>query len=550
MEKIALLVGVNDCKCPQPGTNMHQESLQFAENDPQLLRERLSHLGFHVPDHALLTGENATVSRVREAIRNLCQNSPALFLFFFAGHGGTDDHGFQTLCFRQADASGHWRIDDIRREVLSYKVRQFLIIVDACRRPAGGGWNARGFEPGFRRTGKLFESSDYKIPVEYGTQSAAFFGSREGQFCWEDPKHKNGVFTWALAQVLENWPPEDDPSLQQLQRRVSILMSHELDQEREQVPLLIPARSSISLTQLAGFSSIAPPELQLNEPIRYLAAGHNNNDYLLLTGKGRLFCSSDGEPWIELEAGGPVIAAAMSPLNSIIFCLVQSGSDFLLRQMGRAGVVFRTMKMESACSGLSFDGGNTLAVYGQSLIYFESGELDHRQTVSCVSNIRSGSFFRGNLLALTRDAVLECNLEQNTHRVLVNDSSMPPQHVAASSPDNWLPASWAAWSNWNKVFIYSGDSFEAGMLVPAPVTSLSFTPDERFLAAGTAAGKIYLRRRSRPDQDLQIMQTEGIVSALCFTGDGSHLLVGTSRGRLQVSSISLGTRRQAAGVTP
>jgi WD40 repeat protein len=321
-------------------------------------------------------------------------------------------------------------------------------------------------------------------------------------------------------------------------------------QEREQMPFLIPSGSTISLTNLAGYSSIPPRGLQVSEAVRYLAAGRNS--YLLLTSKGRLFCSHKGEPWEKLHTHGPVVAAAISPHTGAIVCLARLPDGLWLLEMDQAGRMHRRLRQMGADRwGLCFDDADTLAVYGEDLIYFDSSQWDHYEHVSGIANIRNGSFFRSSLLALTRESVLICDLETHQHQILMRDSSVPSQHVAASSSDNWT-ASWAAWSNWHKVFIHSENGIEvAEMPVAAPVTSLSFTPDEDFLAVGTAAGDVYLRQRSSQARPSLIMQqAEGIVSALSFTHDGSHMLIGTSRGRLEVSSMRLGNRSQAAGVTP
>ncbi|HXA84448.1 MAG TPA: caspase family protein [Candidatus Dormibacteraeota bacterium] len=538
--KVALLVGVNDCQSRQPGTHVPLGPLQYAEKDPHLLREKLLALGFHVPDYAVLTGKQATVSRVLGAIKELCRESPWLFVFFFAGHGGTDDDGHQTLCFRtEGNHVGHWSIDDIRREVLAQSVKQFLIIVDACRRTEGRGRNPRGPEVTFRKDGTVFKQIS-----GYGTQSAAFFGSKYGQSCWEDPNLGHGVFTWSLAQTLDKWSPAQDVSLQNLFTKAQSLMATKLRESYQynQTPFLVPSSSTISLTRLNTYTILPKPD-KVAEPVRCLAASRNN--YMLLTSGGQLLCSRNGDDWRTLEAGGPVLAAAISQRTADIYCLVRHEQSPRLMLLDHGGQRRFLMRVDPVWSGISLDEGDTLALFGTGVIYFEPGAWGTSLDVPEVSGVRDAVFFKGNLLVAAGERILSCDLELREHEVLRDDSPLPVQHVAASMPGNW-----AGWSNWSTVYLHSQDR-RTNREIPfrVPITSLCFCPNEEFLAIGTSDGYVYLENLIDPQGRIEIIKTEGIVSALSFTSDGNHLLVGTSRGRLTIHPLQSYRQRRAMGAT-
>jgi WD40 repeat protein len=64
------------------------------------------------------------------------------------------------------------------------------------------------------------------------------------------------------------------------------------------------------------------------------------------------------------------------------------------------------------------------------------------------------------------------------------------------------------------------------------VKSLSFSPDERWIAAASSRGKIWLWRRNHAEPEITEHFIQTAIQALAFLPDGKSLLIGTRQGEI------------------
>lgn len=215
-KKWALLVGI-DRYNPLP-------ALQFAGADARLLGTTLRETcNFSV---SVITDQGAAfrnpltnLELTRELTRFINLVAPEdSFLFFFAGHG-TVSQGSTYLLGNNAEVDPHLartrglRLEDVEAILADIRARQKIVICDCCRanadeRPIGNGPGRRGHVASEFNEVSRFEETARKIKKrgehvvldssEVGIVLACGFG----EYSYECPKLKQGVFTDAFAKAL------------------------------------------------------------------------------------------------------------------------------------------------------------------------------------------------------------------------------------------------------------------------------------------------------------------------------------------------------------
>jgi formylglycine-generating enzyme required for sulfatase activity len=205
-KRFALIIGVDDYEDSQIS------KLEGASNDAKSLAQALIGYAGFPDDQVILLASDQPLERRPTRGNILARLSylkglvpeDGLLLVFFAGHGM--ERGKQAfLC--PADAqSGNIDllkdtaipVDEMRDQILRTRVKQVVIILDACRNdPAGRGQSQDQLTENYTR------HFNFDVQNREVTAFATLYATDIGNVAYEYKEKKQGYFTWALVEGIK-----------------------------------------------------------------------------------------------------------------------------------------------------------------------------------------------------------------------------------------------------------------------------------------------------------------------------------------------------------
>ncbi len=211
-KRYSVCIGIN-VYAPEAGL----APLNYAENDARSMDEMLGELGFASENRRLLLGNDATLTEVNSALREMILNRPQendLVVFYFAGHSEpvtieerpdrrsevfltTYDFDRQRIkddfSFRTLDALSMGRLHQTFFEMGRSTKRFFLL--DSCYSGAFYGSGSRGETDGVRgRIGAMLDSRS--------TGRVSLSSCLNYQKAVESSRYDHGLFTYYVLQAL------------------------------------------------------------------------------------------------------------------------------------------------------------------------------------------------------------------------------------------------------------------------------------------------------------------------------------------------------------
>ena len=192
---VALAVGVNEY-----GPNSQLRSLQYAENDVDLIGGCLQQFGYYVISLKGTQANSDYVTGVFDRLRD-CVDAEKL-VFFFAGHGSQSGSEFATLHFqnwRPETKAGMLDTNHLTELARKLRIDQLFFIIDACRGAARGS-GSRGSAAELGTDGRNMSFTGSRNERRFYRHF--LMSCSDWQVSTEEPEWKNGVFTRILVKHL------------------------------------------------------------------------------------------------------------------------------------------------------------------------------------------------------------------------------------------------------------------------------------------------------------------------------------------------------------
>ena len=244
-KRFALIIGVDDYEDSQIS------KLEGASNDAKSLAQALIGYAGFPDDQVILLASDQPLERRPTRGNILARLSylkglvpeDGLLLVFFAGHGmEREDQAF--LC--PADAqSGNVdllkdtaiKVDDMRDQILRTRVKQVVIILDACRNDPSGRGQSQD-----RLTKSYADRFNFDVQNREVTAFATLYATDIGNVAYEYKEKKQGYFTWALVEGIKGKAANDKGQVtleglkKYLEEAVPKQVGLDLGQQRKQRP--------------------------------------------------------------------------------------------------------------------------------------------------------------------------------------------------------------------------------------------------------------------------------------------------------------------------
>jgi hypothetical protein len=207
-KRFALVIGVDKYDDPQ------LNSLRGAANDARILADAfIRYAGFPASQTILLSSDQPeerrpTRSNILVRLSNMASMVPedGLLLLAFAGHGMERENQVFLLP-SDARSSNNVRVlqqtalnvNDIRDWIKETKVKQVLMLLDACRNDPVAS----------RATGPNLMTDNFKSAFDFDVRNssieafATLYATKVGSRAYEYAEKKQGYFTWAIAEGLK-----------------------------------------------------------------------------------------------------------------------------------------------------------------------------------------------------------------------------------------------------------------------------------------------------------------------------------------------------------
>ena len=203
-QKFALIIGISKYKNHSRGIR----NLEYADVDARAIYEFLQKPeggGFSRANMLLLSNEDATLTRINEAVTNFVGKAAVndLLLIFFAGHGAPDRFAPQNLYLIAHDTD----VDNMPDTALSMpklrryldqniKSRRVVLLMDAC--------HSAGISTEGTRDLRNNLANQYLEKLLYQEEGRAIITSSDvNELSLESPKWGHGVFTYYVLEGLK-----------------------------------------------------------------------------------------------------------------------------------------------------------------------------------------------------------------------------------------------------------------------------------------------------------------------------------------------------------
>jgi formylglycine-generating enzyme required for sulfatase activity len=192
-------------------------SLKGAVNDAKALKDALVKYAGFFDDHVILLTSDAVDpdnlprrENILDALNRLISNIPedGLFLFSFSGHGvSVNDRAYlipsNGRFTKSLSLLRDYSIDveRIRETVKEIKIKQVLIILDACRNEPGKGETANPLTEVYKR-GFSFDVANGEVKA-FATLYATSVGERAFEFYDKEMRQYRGYFSYAVEEAIK-----------------------------------------------------------------------------------------------------------------------------------------------------------------------------------------------------------------------------------------------------------------------------------------------------------------------------------------------------------